>query len=492
MSDRRLFLFSILITIFLFSGCATRRYAVEERIEKHPAPQVPITSSYDTELQRAINLLSRGQCTESIALLDNLYMRYPDKPGVQYYLACAYDKCGRLREALEKYEDYVDMRPGNDILVHRAKNRIREIREELIHNVLGEADKLAEEHKYEYCLNRLEEAYELGRSTSIANNIIDKYLRNSMGLIARDMSSRSDSLREKTVSVIPFTTLNGGDSEDGKAFASILVEELNNINKLEVYERDDVSIKHVLKELEMAETGLIDEGTKKELGKLVNSEAVIVGWVDYFNTLKINARMIHVETGRIIVSKNVNIIGWSIADTNKTADFNISVWTDRKVYRIGDTATVYLRSNRDCYVTLLNVRSNGEIWELFPNRYNTDNFIRANVTYTIPSNDDNFRLKIVYPPGREYIKAIATSIRITPEQMRQVLSGQGHTSTMVASADTIMQGENPVFRSVSSSEMRGLHVILTRGIAAIPIDILPTDYPEFDYAVSTYLFETRR
>lgn len=512
----KIFSLTILLTICLFSGCIAEKYVtkthtapppefkkdipVKDTINKYPATQETTASRYETELQKGLDLLSRKQCTESIDHFTALTIKHPDKSEVQYYLAFAYDKCGHLRKALEEYKDYVSIQSGDDILVRKSKNRILELRKEVVGKLLGEADKLAEEHKYEDCLDKLEEAYDLGRSTSIANNITEKYSRNSISLIAWDMSLRSDFLKEKTVSVIPFGALNGEESKEGKAFASILVEELNNINKLRVYERDDDSVKHVLKELEMAETGLIDESTKKELGKLVNTDAVVVGWIGYVdNTLKINARMIYVETGRIIVSKNVNILGWNIDDTDKNADFNISVWMERKLYRIGDTVTINLKSSRDCYVTLLNVRSNGEIWELFPNIYNENNSIKANVTYTIPSNNDNFRLATVDPPGSEYIKAIASSIRITHEQIKQALSKD--TSILVASADIIRRGGDSDFRAVSPSEMRGLHEILARGIAPVPISKNTPEYKQvgyyeqesqFDYAVSSWSFETRR
>ncbi len=136
------------------------------------------------------------------------------------------------------------------------------------------------------------------------------------------------------------------------------------------------------------------------------------------------------------------------------------------MYNIGNTVTINLTSNRDCFVTLLNVRSNGEIWELFPNKYHPDNFVKANVRYTIPSVNDNSRLAIVDPPGKEYIKAIATSTPITAEQISKVLSEEN--SVFIASANKIRQENNSIFRPVSSSEMRGFHKILARGVDVLP------------------------
>ncbi|ODS34111.1 MAG: hypothetical protein SCARUB_00784 [Candidatus Scalindua rubra] len=468
--------------------------------EKYHAHQKTPSSKYDAELQKGLDMLSQKKCEESIDYFSSLTVKHPDKAKVQYYLAVSYDECGHVREALREYEEYVNMQSGDNIFARKSKNRIRELKDGIARELIKEARTLADGHKYEDCLERLEHAYDLRPPSAMANKIVEKYSRNSISLIAWKMSLHSDSLEEKTVSVIPFTNFNKEESTQGNAVAAELVDEFININKLSVYARDDDSIKNVLKELEIAGTGLIDERTKKELGNLVNTEAVVVGRVGYVdNTLKINAKLIHVETGRIIVSKNVNVLGWNVDDTDKYADFNIKVWMDRKVYNIGDTVTINLKSNRDCYVTLLNVRSNGKIWELFPNRYNQSNFIKANVRYTIPSNNDNFRLAIIEPPGKDYIKAIATSIPITKDQITQVLSKD--TSILVASADTIMRGSDSAYRSVSPSEMRGLHEILTRGVGSFPISENDPEYkqvgyyestPQFDHAVSTWSFETRR
>jgi hypothetical protein len=209
--------------------------------------------------------------------------------------------------------------------------------------------------------------------------------------------------------------------------------------------------------------------------------------------------MINVETGKIIASRSVSVLGWNIADTNKYADFNVKVWMGRKEYRIGDPATINVQTNKDCFVTLLNVRSNGEIWELFPNNYNQNNFIKANVRCTIPSNNDNFRMAIIEPPGQDYIKAIATSIPITREQISQVLAEDN--SILVASADIVRQRGKAAFRSVSPSEMRGLHEILTRGVGAFfdPNGSHSVNNSgsygydtQFESAVSTWSFVTRR
>ena len=455
--------------------------------EMHSSPQKSTTSMYETELQAGLILFSQKECNEAIDIFSSLTIRYPEQARVQYLLSFAYDKCGDTRKALKGYKDYVDMQPDDKVLMHKSRTRIRELRDKIAVKLIEEAQANAIEHNYDYCLETLEQAYDMCPSVVVANMIVEKYSTYSINSIAWDMSAHADSLQTKSVSVIPFTTLSGRESEQGKAVAGEIKSALINLQSLEVYVRDDDSIKALLKEIEFGQTGAIDEKTRKELGKLVSTETIITGMLGYVaNTFKINSLMINVETGKIVSSKSVKMLGWNIEDTDDYAEFKTKVWMDRKVYNIGNMVKINFTSNRDCFVTLLNVRSNGEIWELFPNKYNPDNFVKANVRYTIPSANDDFRLAIVDPPGKEYIKAIATSTPITAEQISKVLSEDD--SILITSTNRIRRGNNSIFRSVSTSEMRGFHEILTRGVSVLPGTNGTLEYK----AVSTWSFETSR
>lgn len=86
----------------------------------------------------------------------------------------------------------------------------------------------------------------------------------------------------------------------------------------------------------------------------------------------------------------------------------------------GERHTYGFRSAKDCYLVLYNVGPEGEINQLFPNMFMSDNFVKANETYTIP--DPSYRTKNgkqvyfsvdrVKPVGLEMVKAIATLDRM--------------------------------------------------------------------------------
>ena len=83
-----------------------------------------------------------------------------------------------------------------------------------------------------------------------------------------------------------------------------------------------------------------------------------------------------------------------------------------KKYRIGDKIVVYFRSDKDCYLTLFNIGTSGELTVLFPNYLFQNNFTRADRIYAIPGDEYPFEYELSGPPGVEKIKAIATTSKL--------------------------------------------------------------------------------
>src|SRR5262245_5872195 len=60
-------------------------------------------------------------------------------------------------------------------------------------------------------------------------------------------------------------------------------------------------------------------------------------------------------------------------------DLRITTWLDRQddTYRIGDALQIYVRTNRDAYVTVIDVGTSGKVHVLFPNRHHPNNRVLA-------------------------------------------------------------------------------------------------------------------
>ncbi len=88
--------------------------------------------------------------------------------------------------------------------------------------------------------------------------------------------------------------------------------------------------------------------------------------------------------------------------------FQIQLWVNQPSYQPGDAIEFSFKTDRDCYLTLIDVATEGVIRVIFPNKYSPDNFVLAGRTYNIPG-DYNFSMKVTGPGGVERIKAIATT-----------------------------------------------------------------------------------
>ena len=89
------------------------------------------------------------------------------------------------------------------------------------------------------------------------------------------------------------------------------------------------------------------------------------------------------------------------------------------VYEEGEAMTIYLSSDVDCYVAVINVNVDGEFTLLFPNGFERDNFVKAGQSYQIPGSGMRDYDLAVYPPfGIETIKVMASS---TPFQVDSLI-----------------------------------------------------------------------
>ena len=102
------------------------------------------------------------------------------------------------------------------------------------------------------------------------------------------------------IAVSDFLDNNGNITELGKVIAEELGINISNTGKgFQVMERENLNA--ILKEHQLASTGLIDPETAKQLGKLKAVDAVIVGTVFPFgDNLKVNIKILDTETGMSI------------------------------------------------------------------------------------------------------------------------------------------------------------------------------------------------
>ncbi len=122
----------------------------------------------------------------------------------------------------------------------------------------------------------------------------------------------------------------------------------------------------------------------------------------------------------IIVVLLISIFSLSLAEDmlqkiivtpeNPTNSFDIQLWLskgDGATYISGENLTLSFRTTKNAYVVLYDIQSNGSVNIIFPNRYDQDNFVYADTTYTLPRGGYNFTVDTV--TGMEYIQAVAST-----------------------------------------------------------------------------------
>jgi len=127
--------------------------------------------------------------------------------------------------------------------------------------------------------------------------------------------------------------------------------------------------------------------------------------------------------------------------------FRVKVWvTDdrRRDFRIGEKVMFNFYSEKDCYLYLINVDSQGDFQIIFPNRLHRDNFVRAGVERKIPDETMSEKFDLVFrePAGEEMIKAIATFEPLMFEELK--IEGKKETFDE-SEGISVSAGLSPIF-----------------------------------------------
>ncbi len=130
--------------------------------------------------------------------------------------------------------------------------------------------------------------------------------------------------------------------------------------------------------------------------------------IDTFNPANNQLITINLNTSDPFL-KTKNKFTKKVQELDKKQDFEIQIWTDKTNYRVREPINFYFKAERDCYISLVDINSKGEITQLFPNQFDRNNRIQGGRTYHIPGDTYGFQLKAQPPVGTDRIYAIAST-----------------------------------------------------------------------------------
>jgi TolB-like protein len=123
----------------------------------------------------------------------------------------------------------------------------------------------------------------------------------------KELNERTKDANAKRLAIIYFDNSGGDPSMDKlkKGLADMLITDLSNVRMLDIVERD--KLEAILKEQKLSNSKEFDPGTAAKVGKLLGAQMILTGgYFEMLGSLRIDARFIDVETGKILKADGVD------------------------------------------------------------------------------------------------------------------------------------------------------------------------------------------
>ena len=141
------------------------------------------------------------------------------------------------------------------------------------------------------------------------------------------------------------------------------------------------------------------------------------------------------------------------AATEAANPLDVVAWVDHpdNTYGYGERVRLFVQTNKDAWVTVLNVGPDGAVTVLFPNRHQSDNRVRANAATEVPDPAARARIEVSGATGTELIKVIASS-RPVPLFDAAQLAEAGPFQTLRTGADEAARNLSVVIDAGGAAE----------------------------------------
>jgi hypothetical protein len=116
-----------------------------------------------------------------------------------------------------------------------------------------------------------------------------------------------------------------------------------------------------------------------------------------------------------------------VVNSNAAIMLRVAVDHEDHHYAAGESMTVAVKADRNCYLYLLYFGAGNQVGLLFPNEYHRDNRIPANTVVTVPSPASDFNIVARPPFGKEYLLAVAST---KPLEFGKRIAFKGYVATL--------------------------------------------------------------
>ena len=114
---------------------------------------------------------------------------------------------------------------------------------------------------------------------------------------------------------------------------------------------------------------------------------------------------------RQLTIQQTGILGVQTQPTTLPNPLRVTAWVDHQdnTYAFGERVQLFVQTNKDAYVTVLNVDPTGTATVLFPNQFQSNNWVPANTVTRVPDPSSGAAINVSGPIGAELIKVIAST-----------------------------------------------------------------------------------
>ncbi|QAA76531.1 MAG: hypothetical protein BIP78_0765 [Candidatus Bipolaricaulis sibiricus] len=88
-------------------------------------------------------------------------------------------------------------------------------------------------------------------------------------------------------------------------------------------------------------------------------------------------------------------------------DLTVTISTDKPAYALGETVRISFTLNRPAYVYIWDIMPDGNVQQIFPNQYESQNYFAAG-THTIPTPGRGYQFTVAPPLGTEWLQIMAS------------------------------------------------------------------------------------
>ena len=103
---------------------------------------------------------------------------------------------------------------------------------------------------------------------------------------------------------------------------------------------------------------------------------------------------------------------------------NASVNRANRKYKHGENVVLTVKPTEDAYIWVFDTGTSGKVHQIFPNRYEKNNFVKAKAALQIPGRGSKYMLTASHPKGAELITVIASKTN-TPLTPGMIAKGNG-------------------------------------------------------------------